>query len=317
MSMKPASLEQLLENPAAAPFYDLLGGLADNLLTIGPHAGTFLECDDCGKTFTLKDQSWACECCGREFQLKFDSAKKLTSQLETEVRVRVQAPGLRKPRWNPRWYHANENWSVAELMNQLLRLQPETFLSLWLRALGIELRSALLDSILCWPRFRFGGKTIQPDVAMGFEEDIIFFEFKRPGGGLIPPTEVLGQMLFAVEAGTRLNRDWNLVLVPGRDSIARSPAEYVDRALAALSKTKEKWAISEDTLQQFGQMSQTGLAARLRVLGWESLLTQTGEVVRTHAPPGWARDNCLRKLQYFHASRAEDGLLSAPAERCS
>ena len=39
-----ARLEQLLEHPDRARFYDLFGGLADNLLTIGTYAGTFPTC---------------------------------------------------------------------------------------------------------------------------------------------------------------------------------------------------------------------------------------------------------------------------------
>ena len=62
-------LHHLLEDPAKAPYYDLLGGLANNLLTIGTYAGTFLECAACGETFTLKGQSWKCERCGQCYEL--------------------------------------------------------------------------------------------------------------------------------------------------------------------------------------------------------------------------------------------------------
>ena len=173
--MSSVRLENLLEDAKLAPFYDLLGGLSDNLLTIGGHAGTFLTCHACGDTFTLKGESWKCESCDQVFELKFTPAKKVGSPFETEVKLKVNVAGLTKPRWTPHWYFDNENWSVAEFMTQILRLSPESFLSPWLRHLGISVGTAALDAIFCWPRFRFGGKTIQPDVALGSEREIVPF----------------------------------------------------------------------------------------------------------------------------------------------
>jgi hypothetical protein len=150
-------LSQLLEHPDQAPFYDLMGGLADNLLTIGTYAGTFLACSACGDTFTLKGESWKCECCGQTYELKFKPSDQKGTPFETKVRV----SGLTKPRWNPHWYHENENWSVAEFLTQILRLRPEEFLEPWFTRLGIGVESgSSLETVLCWPRFRFGGKTI-------------------------------------------------------------------------------------------------------------------------------------------------------------
>lgn len=110
-------LEQFLKDPdRGASFYDLLGGLADNLLTIGTYAGTFLACSECGDTFTLKGASWKCECCDREYELKFKSPDQRGAKFDTMVTV----SGLTMPGLNPHWCHENENWSVAEFLTQIL-----------------------------------------------------------------------------------------------------------------------------------------------------------------------------------------------------
>jgi hypothetical protein len=299
-------LEQMLEQPDRAPFYDLLGGLADNLLTIGTHAGTFLACNACGDTFSLKGESWKCERCGEGFELKFKPSEQRGSPFETVVKV----SGLSKPRFNPHWYYDNENWSVAEFLTQILRLRPEDFLGPWLRQLGVGIESSPLETLLCWPRFRFGNKTIQPDLAVGFQRDIVLVEFKRPTGGTTPPVEVMGQLCFAAEAERQLSRRWHLVLVPGRDSFVRTPADYIRDALAAVSATRAKWAIPLAALADVQTVPPSELAGRLLVLGWESLLRLSSEAIRASVPESWTRQQALRKLHYFHTSRAALGLLS-------
>jgi len=303
-------LEDLLEDSRLAPFYDLLGGLSDNLLTVGSHAGTFLTCHACGDTFTLKGDSWKCECCGHKFELKFAPSKQLGSPFETEVRVTANVSGLTKPRWSPHWYYENENWSVAEFLTQILRLQPESFFALWLQQIGLGLQSPVLQGMLCWPRFRFGGKTIQPDFAVAFERDIVLFEFKRPGGGAIPPVEVIGQLCFAEYAGQRLNTDWHLVLVPGRESLALSAGEYVQSALAAVAKAQLKWVIPESLLSTILSFPEVKLAAKVRVLPWEALLRLTCKLIEQAVPQSWSRDQALAKLSYFYNSRVERGLFA-------
>src|SRR4051794_1897753 len=99
--MGVTNLEQLLERPEEVPFYDLLGGLADNLLTIGPHAGTFLSCDACGDTFSLKDRSWKCEHCGQLYEAKFSTPKKPGKPYEATLSAVTNA------RWNPHWGYEN------------------------------------------------------------------------------------------------------------------------------------------------------------------------------------------------------------------
>jgi hypothetical protein len=299
-------LEQLLEHPDRAPFYDLLGGLADNLLTAGSYAGTFLACNACGDTFTLKGESWKCESCGQGYELKFKPAEQRGVPFETTVKV----SGLSKPRFNPHWYYDNENWSVAEFLTQLLRLQPEEFLGPWFRGLGVGLVTPVLETVLCWPRFRFGGKTIQPDLTVGFEHDIVLVEFKRPAGGTTPAVEVMGQLCFAAEAGRQLGRRWHVVLVPGRDSAVRTPADYVRDALAAVSEARAKWAIPPVALEDIQSAQPVELAARVRVFGWESLLRLSSEAVRANVPESWTRQQALAKLRFFQSSRAALGLLS-------
>lgn len=306
--MALGGLEQMLEYPDRAPFYDLLGGLSDNLLTIGRHAGTFLACDACGDTFTLKDESWECECCGQAFELKFKPAKNPGSPFESTVRV----SGLTKSRLNPHWYYENENWSVAEFLTQLLRLRPEDFLAAWFLHLGVELGSPDLETMLCWPRFRFGGKTIQPDFAVGFQRDVVLVEFKRPAGGTVPPIEIMGQLCFAAEAERQLGRRWHVVLVPGRDSKTRTSTEYVRDALAAALEAQAKWAIPQGALEDIQAAPQSELAGRLCVHGWESLLRLSSEAIRAAVPESWTRQQTLIKLLHFHQRRAEIGLLSPP-----
>lgn len=303
-----ARLEQLLEHPDRAPFYDLLGGLSDNLLTIGDYAGTFLACNTCGDTFTLKGESWKCECCSQVFELKFEPAKKSGSPFETGVRVTA----LTKPRLKPHWYYENENWSVAEFLTQILRLRPEDFLGPWFRQLGVGIESPVLETVLCWPRFRFGGKTIQPDLAVGFQRDIVLIEFKRPAGGTTPPVEVMGQLCFAAEAGRQLGRRWHVVLVPGRDTAARTSVDYIQAALASTSQAQTKWAIPAAALAEVQAASPSELAGHVQVFGWESLLKLSSEAIRASVPESWTQEQALAKLRYFQTSRAALGLLSPP-----
>ncbi len=307
----PCRLEQLLMEPERAPFYEGLGGLADNLLTVGTHAGTFLACHACGDSFTLKGESWHCECCGNGYELKFDPADSAGSPFVTQVRV----TGLTKARLRPHWYYENENWSVAEFLTQLLRLQPEALFESWLPGLGVETESTALETILCWPRFGFGGKTIQPDFAIGLQRDFVLFEFKKPAGGTTASEAVLGLLCFAAEAARQLARRWHVVLVPGPDSKARAPADYMRRALAAdsVSKARDRWAIPEVALAEIQSAPQTELAARVRVFGWESLLRATSHAIRASTPDSWTRQQALEKLRYFQMSRAKLGLLSTPS----
>lgn len=89
-----------LEEEHRLHFYDLLGGLADNLLTLGKFAGTFTSCDACGTTITLKEKSWICEGCGEEFSLHFSTLAEIKGVREAKVKVR----GLSKSKLHPHWY---------------------------------------------------------------------------------------------------------------------------------------------------------------------------------------------------------------------
>ena len=307
------SLEDLLEDPARAPFYDLMGGLADNLLTIGPYAGSFLCCAACGETFSAKAGSWKCEGCGQDYELKFRPVR----QPGATFRATVDVSGLEKARLNPQWYFENENWSVAEFLTQLMRLGPESLLPPWLERLGIALgKPAALETVLSWPRFRFAGakNTIQPDLAIAFRSDLILFEFKRPMGGLVPPYEVMGQLAFAMNAARKLSRQWHLVIIPGNDASSRTaPIRHVERALEALSKANEKWSGAEPELRAVQTMPAKEIADRVIVLGWEELIRRTAEVIARLVPESWAKRQALAKLHYFYSERAKLGLLAPPA----
>ena len=301
-----ATLEDLLEDESRVHFYDLLGGLADNLLTIGTYAGTFMSCGSCGETFSLKGQSWKCEQCGSSYELKFKPAPTLESPFETVVRVN----GLDKPRMNPHWYYENENWCVAEFLTQILRLQPESFLLHWFKVLGLVLQESELESILCWPRFAFGKKTIQPDFAVGFRNDIVFVEFKRPKGGTIPPTELMGQLSFLKQASKRLGRRWHFLLIPGRNISCKSKSDYAQAALGASKATLQKWPNQETAIDALRETSEAELASRMRVYGWESLLQKTMTAVEENVPASWTKKQTLAKLAYFHRIRVQHGLFS-------
>lgn len=304
--MALSRLEQLLENPDQTPFYDLMGGLADNLLTIGTYSGTFLACSACGDTFTLKGESWKCEGCGQGYELKFQPSSQRGTPFETSVKV----SGLTKPRMNPHWYYDNENWSVAEFLTQILRLQSESFLGPWLRSLGVGVESPVLETVLCWPRFRFGGKTIQPDLAIGFSQDIVLIEFKRPAGGVTPPVEVMGQLCFASDAGRQLGRRWHLLLIPGHDAGVRMPTEYLGKAFKHLSDAQDKWVIPPETVADLRSTALSEWASRFHVFGWESLLRRSSEAILTNVPESWTRQQVLHKLRFFQESRAALGLMS-------
>jgi len=195
---------------------------------------------------------------------------------------------------------------------QLFRLRSEEFLAPWFRQLGVGIESSTLETVLCWPQLRFGGKTIQPDLAVGFERDIVLVEFKRPAGGITPPVEIMGQLCFAADAERQLRKRWHVVLVPGRDRSARTPAEYVRDALAAVDATRAKWAVLENALRVLQTAQPSDLVGRVRVVGWESLLRLSSEAVRASVPESWTRQQALAKLKYFHIKRAALGLLDPP-----
>jgi DNA-directed RNA polymerase subunit RPC12/RpoP len=331
-------LEQSLEDPSRVPFYDLLGGLADDLLTLSSYGGSFLECAACGHTFTMKGRSWSCERCGSIWELKFKPVRgKDSGHTESEVpglsptfktvavakakgvkekvKATVCVNGLIKPSCGPHWYFHSENWSVAEFLTQILRLQPEYFLPGWCRQLGVDIHeSAALETALCWPRFKFGstGSVIQPDIAIGFSHDLVFVEFKRPHGAQFAPGEVLGQLSFAAEAGAQLKRDYHLFLIPGPDGKAKAPADYLKEALAdkSVSKVRAKWGPSAETLDRVIKAPIQQLAPRVTVLGWETLLTRTAECIRATVPESWSKAQALQKLKYFHDERAGRKLLA-------
>jgi len=222
----------------------------------------------------------------------------------------VRVTGLDKPRLNPHWYYENENWTVAEFLTQLLRLQPERFIRLWLTGLGVQLMDSPLETVLCWPRFKFGGKTIQPDLAIGFEKDIVLVEFKRPKGGVIPPVELMGQFVFLEWASKRLSRQWHFLLVPGRNNSVKDKQTYIQAALYASDDTQRKWVVPESALESIEASPQDELASRVHVLGWESLIRKTLEEIEDKVPKSWSKRQAVAKFEYFRTSRSNLGLFS-------
>jgi hypothetical protein len=84
--MQQHGLATLLENPERQWFYSSpLGGLSDNLMTIGGFAGSFLTCTACGTTFTTIGSSWRCHSCGREFTVASPSAARMDHRRRSEL----------------------------------------------------------------------------------------------------------------------------------------------------------------------------------------------------------------------------------------
>ena len=300
-------IEDLLveKTRSRVPAYELFGGLADNLMTIGPAAGRFLECSDCGETFTTKAASWQCNCCGGLFDLKVGPRDKKSSGSE-EFKAEARFTKLSKPGISdPHWMHNNENWSVAEFAHQLLRSQPEKTLASWLRELGVSIpEGSQLVSVLCWPRFEFGGKTIQPDIVATFDKTIVLMEFKRFSGGITPGTEALGQAAFAKYAADYLGIEWSLLFVPSnRNEISRDGALWVSAMLESKDATIEKWPNTEGAIDVLLRESHEVLAKRCSTASWTMAVHSFEQVVREQMPASWTKNRILESLEYFLSAR--------------
>lgn len=301
-------LEDFLEREEAAPFYDLLGGLADNVMTIGGFAGSFLSCDDCGTTFSLRESSWGCGSCGRDFELKFEAARNSSKGPYYPVR----AKGLRKPgAGNPHWYFADENWTVAAFLLQLLRMPAEVSIPAWLQALRLPIKCAdILQSLLCWPRLAFGPRTIQPDLALALDSTLVFVEFKRPDGGTVPPLEIMGQIAFAEMAAQRLARPWHLVIVPGNERKQRLTAsEYCEAALNTMETARDKWNIPNGIEQRLVLRNPEQLSSSITVVSWEDCLRAAVSGLESACQPSWSRERAIAGIRYFWHERIRLGLL--------
>lgn len=308
-------LESLLEDPKLPERYDLLRGLADNIMTIGDFAGSFLECHDCGFTFTTKGAKCECPSCSRVFELKFESRHRKPSTapidgFEGIVRLTTKARGLEKPgaKKNRHWFAANENWSVAEFVHQIHRAQPERTLPKWLRELGVPLPAdASLESFLMWPRFPFGEKkTIQPDVALAFDSHVVLFEFKRPRGGKTPGVEVLGQLAFAADAALKLDRDWHIVLVPsGKAEMAKTPTAWAEKAVASTDATLANWPGRADIIRKVSAMGATELATRVTATNWQTAINGFEKAVTSELPASWTGERVLSQLAFLLKSQQE------------
>jgi len=279
-------------------------------------AGTFLSCDACGDTFTLKDQSWSCECCNSAYELKFKPTRGPGAPIREVKARKVDVNGVSKSKIGfDHWYFLDENWCVAEFLNQILRLPPDLFLAEWLKSLGLKLtRPARLETLLHWPRLQFGPKTIQPDFVASYEQDLVFFEFKRPMGGIVPGREVMGQIAFALQAATELNRNWHLILNPGRNTMAtKSYEHYAIEAVEALASAQTNWTISEETMQLVQSLSIAEIASHITVIGWEHLIHSACEVIQTGTTlpesTAWTRSEVLKALHYFQSVRAGRGVM--------
>ena len=175
----------------------------------------------------------------------------------------------------------------------------------WLRALGVDLSpQAQLHSFLCWPRFQFGDKTIQPDIVATFDQAIVLMEFKRPSGGSTPGTEALGQAAFARYAASYLNTRWALLFVPSSPAeIARSSQDWVSAMRQAKQQTLEKWPTVDLLLQELLRQTDSDLAKEIATASWPRVVAALQDTVQTQLPETWSKRRILEALAYFLEAR--------------
>jgi hypothetical protein len=325
-------LEQLLEKPDEQAFFygNIMGGLSDNLMTIGQHAGTFLTCADCGQTFSVRANSWCCNTCGGEFTFKVESNTYKPDEDGKSFRARVRFDRLAKPGVAPKridkhWYLSDENWTVADLLVLLLRLPPEHYFHKIFSNLGIELHGEpTLRSFLAWPGFKFLGKTVQPDLAVGYERDLVLVEFKRPqaSGGrkkaLTPGWEVLGQTLFAMLTAKHLGCDWHVLFVPSRRALdPPSASMLLSKARAAAAAGNYKWPFPSEMLAEFQAMPDADVTRHLHSVSWEELLDACITAARdtcSNIDTPWTTTFVENGLHSFWRLRAAAGVLDEPLD---
>jgi hypothetical protein len=327
--MTKERLEDYLESPGKADFYDVLGGLSDNLMTVGSFAGSFMSCEACGKTFSLRRNSWKCSSCGQAFDLHFDRKVKKVENAKA-ISYAVDLRGVHKSGINlegvdEHWFLNHENWCVARWLSLMLRLPAEGATERLLGGLGIPTQPrAELQTVMSWPRLILDSfakpKTVQPDVVIGRTDAIVFFEFKRPKGGTLPPTEVLGQLYFAGQVGHELGRDWFIVVVPGnaKKAAKMTAVGLVGEAREARADTLKKWRFPDEAVTRIDKMTDTKLAGHIRVLSWEDILSLSLKVARDNALGGsgfeWNRRRVEAGLLQFWQERADKRLLEPPTE---
>lgn len=304
-----AFISRYLEDPGKERFYSSpLGGLSDNLMTIGSFAGSFVSCDACGRTGTLAHAPWVCAC-GQAFEVKPEAA--VPGSREVRFRARpMRKPGVRKPHW----FYDDENWSVAEFVSQILRVSPERFLPDWLGQLAVQVPAgAALESVLTWPRLVFGRRgtaTIQPDLVIAFDRAVVLFEFKRPSGAVLPEHEVAGQVAFARLVGGDLGIPVYNVFVPGPEGsrYMRSAESLAATAREAQAGARAKWQYGEDLQRRVEGMSVDELAATIRTVSWERVIAAACGAIESIRSGSWSERRVLAALHGFVADRQACGL---------
>ena len=127
--------------------------------------------------------------------------------------------------------------------------------------------------------------------------------FRR--GGTLPGYEIAGQIAFTKWAAERLGRSWAVILVPGPDSKSRqTPHEYAEQAIAGFDEACKKWKMDDGIRAGFTSLGVEGIAAHIRILGWESLIERTEAAVTTSTKDSWSRRQTLRSLRFFHDERS-------------
>ena len=306
-------LADQLEKPEMEWFYSSpLGGLSDNLMTIGKFAGSFITCDGCGATSTLQGSAWHCPDCGQEMGVKFACSN--PNRLPRKVAV----TGFTQAGVRPHWYYRDENWSTAELSQLLLRLPADLVMPRLLAELGVPVRDAGLDAWLFWGRFAFGGKTVQPDWAVAVPGQVVLFEFKRPANRAKPgPVQTWGEAAFAVHVAGEIGADWRLVVVPGDEAVARrlDPLAMAEAALRSGPKALDKWPeVPAALAQRMKDLSAPELAGHIAVVSWPAVVQAAQRAVQHgaagHPELSWTRAKVLEGLEQFLAVRRELGLLA-------
>lgn len=286
----------------------LLGPLSDNIMTISSVAGRFISCDECGTTSALEGAFLKCSNCSASYELKPDSTFR-GSPKKANARLLVRGFNRSGVAKGNNWFSKDENWTVAELFHNFLRLPMSQSLRPFLAELGtpVEVESRL-EHILFWPRLLFGRKTIQPDAVFVFNDELLLMEFKRSSGAKVPSSEICGQVAFATMVQEELGIKWRLLVVPGPLlRVKVDSKQYSKEALATLNEAREKWDYPKEVNALVEQMGEDNLERHIIVRSWEEVVSAALFGASKADPTEWSTQEAIRSLEVFARARKEYG----------
>jgi hypothetical protein len=263
-------------------------------------AGTFISCTKCGTSTSTFDLAIHCAHCSEEYELKPDSNYRGDG-------IRLTSRPLRRRRFSPsNWFLEDEDWSVADIFYQLLRLPADDLIVELCKTAGKPImEGAVLEEVLFWPRLLFGEKTIHPDVVIVFDRQIILFEFKRPSGAELPGWEIAGQVAFARSVEAELGHGWTLFVIPGPGKSHQPSAfDYAVHAQAAQHEARAKYGYNESIAAMLAREQPDAIASHIQVLSWESFLEHADTAAMGASESSWQASSVRRGIREFHRTRA-------------